>query len=228
MNFFSEDLDLTPRELVISDDQVHHFKNVARGKAGDAVKVFKGDGTVGYGLVKECKKKALVLDIESCRILSKDDRSLNLILGVPKKEYVESIFRSSVQMGINKLYLIHTKYSPWKFKSSPRLEKILTSSMVQSENPFLPEIIELPAIDAIQEVPGRKMAFITEEKSTNLGQEMITSYIVGPEGGFHPEEIEYFKSDSDIELTHLPTAIMKAEVAVSFGAGFIQGLSAKR
>lgn len=230
MNFFSNDLELSSKQVRFEDDQVHHFKNVNRGKEGDSVKIFNGRGLVANGSVTELKKKNLTIEIEHCE-KKVHGTELNLFLGVPKKEYVESILRSAVQMGIRNLYLIHTKFSPWTYKSTPRLEKILTSALIQSENPYLPEIQILKDLSDITSIPGRKMAFVTEVDkplSEVSRPAEIKSFIIGPEGGFHLDELDFFQNEQTIESVRFPTPILKAEVAVSFGAGFLASLAAQR
>ncbi len=227
MNFYFKELDLQLLEVKIEDDQVHHFKNVSRGKVGDVAKVFNGNGLVALAVVDDVTKKSLLLKIQKIQNFERNE-TLSLILGVPKREYLESIFRTSVQVGLNPLYLIHTKYSPWKFKASSRLDKILISSMLQSENPYLPEVRVLEGFDEIKAIPGKKIAFVTEENEVNTGECEVSSFLIGPEGGFHPRELEVLKSDKNFILSRLSTPIMKAEVAVGYCAGHIQGLAARR
>jgi 16S rRNA (uracil1498-N3)-methyltransferase len=226
MNFYLLSEEIHSDSIEISDDQVHHFKNVSRGKVGDSVKVFNGKGVILNGIVTELKKKNLTIEVTNRERKELSKEALNLILCVPKKEYVESIFRSAVQIGIRNLYLIHTKFSPWKFKNSPRLDKILTGAMVQSENPFLPEITFLNTLEDLNSIKGKKVAFLTEvDKPITKSSDAILNFIIGPEGGFHEEEISFFEDNEDVFCMKLPAPIMKAETAVNFGAGFLKGLS---
>lgn len=223
MNFFlDQDQALSEDQIEIVGDQVHHFKNVGRGKIGDSVKVFDGKGQVYWGVVSSLKKKNLVIEINKKEI-AKRNRELNLILGVPKKEYLDSILKSSVQLGLQKIFLVHTKFSPQKYKPSPRQEKLIISAVTQSENPFIPEIIILKDWNEVFMIEGKKLAFSTEVESSSYGENKthFKNFIIGPEGGFHLDEIAKMKEDQETTLIKCPTAIMKAEVAVSYAAGMI-------
>ncbi len=225
MNFFvNEDL-LEPDTIEVVDDQVHHFKNVSRGKVGDKVKVLNGRGVILVGVVKELKKKSLQIEVTS-KDLPKRKRELGLILGIPKREYLDSILRSSVQLGIKEIYLIHTRFSPQKYKKTPRQDKILKAAVTQSENPWMPEVTLLDNLTEVSELKGNKLLFSTEinEDTLNFGSKVFRYFVIGPEGGFHSDEIDHFKNCQDIDLIHCPTAIMKAETAVPYAAGLVDSL----
>lgn len=226
MNFFlNSEQKITEEKIEIIDDQVHHFKNVSRGNVGDIVKAFDGKGSVYFGVVSELKKKRLEIKISKQEKVKKK-RELNLILGVPKREYLESILKTSVQLGISKVYLLHTRFSPQKYKASPRQEKLLASAVIQSENPYTPEIVLLKDWSDVFALNGEKLSFSTEiAKTKNLAIKSRPLYfIIGPEGGFHQEELELMQNDPQTILVNCPTAIMKAEIAVPYATGLIDSL----
>lgn len=228
MNFFLTEEQIVNDKLIqIVGDQVHHFKNVGRGKPGDLVKAFDGNGTIYSGVVTNLKKKQLEIEVTNREVVARK-RLMNLILGVPKREYLDSILKSSVQLGLSKVYLVHTKFSPQKYKSTPRQEKLLISAVTQSENPYLPEIVLLNSLEDIFSIEGEKLAFSTEieDEDVSFEKKRFDSFIIGPEGGFHQEELSLLKNDSKVKLVKCPTAIMKAEVAVSYAAGMIDAYCA--
>lgn len=227
MNFFLEELNIDLSEVVIKDDQVHHFKNVARGKSGDTVKVFNGKGLVSFGQVSGVSKKELTIEVTRS-LEEKPKRAMSLILGVPKREYLESILRSAVQLGLSEVLLLHTKFTPQKFKPTPRLEKILTSSVIQSENPWLPQVRVLKDWEEALNLPGLKLSFATEVESLSPHKEKkdFRYFIIGPEGGFHKDEIELMKNNVSVTLSKCPTAIMKAETAVPYAVGVLDSFCA--
>jgi 16S rRNA (uracil1498-N3)-methyltransferase len=222
MNFFIGNDLKDSQFLEVIDDQVHHFKNVSRGKEGDEVKVFNGKGVVIKGIVRELKKKSLTIEV-----LSKEEstrkRDLSMILGVPKREYLDSILRSSVQLGLKEVLLIHTRFSPQKYKATPRQDKIIQAAIIQSENPWSPEVKLLNNLSDINDLDGAKLLFSTEvaRQMKPIKDTNFRYFIIGPEGGFHKDEVEFFRDSPDIELIHCPTAIMKAETAVSYAAGML-------
>jgi 16S rRNA U1498 N3-methylase RsmE len=212
MNFFTdEDLALNSNWKV-QDEQFHHFKNVYRGKEQSKVKVFNGKGIIYYGTVSNIEKKSLGILIEREEAVSKKE-GVKLILGVPKKEYLESIIKSSIQVGISKIVLINTK--------------LIRSSITQSENPWMLEIIELKGLSDVDSLEGQKWVFTTEMSDVNdeLPGVMPDYIFVGPEGGFHQDELVEMGKIKNVSFVRCPTPIMKAEIAVPYCAGFVSSLA---
>lgn len=221
MNLFLEELDKTIEVFELEEEQFHHLKNVIRAKIGSKGKVFNGKGLIASYEILSINKKSAEIKFSEFNKVEKPN-SLKLILGVPKKEYFESILKSCVQIGINDIYLIHTKFSPWKFKDHPRFLKIIESAIVQSENPYSPKIEFLNDLRDLSKFSSI-VGFSTEVDGlgADQGQAQPEAYLIGPEGGFHREEIELLKTLENIRLVKLATPIMKAETAVVYGAGLL-------
>ena len=224
MNFYLKNLSdfYNNSFLTISGESFHHFKNVYRGKPGTSGKIFNGSGLVAFGEVREIHKKELIFHVEKYKKYESSN-SLKLILGVPKKEYFESIIRSCTQIGINEIMLVQTKFSPWNFKAYPRINKIIESSIIQSENPFSPSIVTLSNLEMIKDVADKVVFFSTEssESENSVCRPEGSAFIIGPEGGFHPSEVELICSLKNTKRICLPNPIMKSEVAVVYAAGLL-------
>ncbi len=221
-NIFLKELSKEKASYEVDGDSFHHFRNVLRGKENEPIKIFNGKGLVGKGVVSSLKKKVMTIECEEFQFFEKQ-KSLKLILGIPKKEYLESILRSCIQVGINDIDLVTTEFTPWKFKLYDRLHKILESSLIQSENPYLPTI---SIRDGLEEAlsasnAGKVMAFMTEVKEGSSSKKDIDSFLIGPEGGFSESEIELIRSLQNISVMRCPTPIMKAETAVPYCAGLL-------
>ena len=223
MNFFLDEITPSTKTLKIEGEAFHHFKNVSRGKVDSVVKVFNGKGLILDGTVIEMTKKSLMVEVKSFQEYEFVSKK-KLILGIPKKEYFESILKSCTQIGIQEIFLVPTKFSPWKFKENPRFQKILESSLLQSENPFIPRYKLLDGIESLKSFEDTIFAFSTEVKDFEPIKEegKCQYFLIGPEGGFHLDEIEMLKTIKNITLLKLPTPIMKAETAVVYAAGFLR------
>lgn len=225
MNFFSTINLENESSLLIEDEQVHHFKNVQRGKIGAEVKVFDGLGSVAIAQVKEIKKKSLLLDVESYKKVEKKTENLKLILGTPKKEYVESILRTVTQIGIDHILMVETKFSPFKFSMNDRFLKILKSAVIQSENPWMPTIEHLKNLENLSDIKEPILVFSTEKEASKVEEldKGPAYYFIGPEGGFHQDELDYLSGLQNVSFLKCETPIMKAEVAVSYCAAIARG-----
>jgi 16S rRNA (uracil1498-N3)-methyltransferase len=225
-NIFWKDLITEDKVLKIENEQFHHFKNVIRGKSGEQVKIFNGNGLVAIGLVSDLGKKVMTIEIESIE-LKKEFNSTSLVVGIPKKEYLESILRSAIQIGVTQLHLVVTDFTPWKYSFYDRLYKIMESTLIQSENPYFPIIKEYLSLDQfLENLELETIVFSTEIQSEiSLKGRKPEQLVIGPEGGFSSREVELFKNNNFITMIKLDQPIMKAEVAVPYGLGFLKSLS---
>lgn len=220
MNIFSEEINENSKDVTILDEQVHHFKNVLRGKVGDDVSIFNGMGLVSTGQVVKLTKKELVASISTIRVIKKE-RKLGLSLCVPKKEYLESAIKCAVQMGLTEINLIQSDYSPWKYKESSRISKLIKSSLLQSENPFALEVNWFSSLEAYLQNGQKFLVFSTEVESKPIDVwKSVENILIGPEGGFSEEELTLFEKLPNVFYTKLDLPIMKSETAVPFCYGF--------
>lgn len=223
-NIYYKELTLDMKDIILEGDGHHHFKNVLRGKVCDEVKVFNGLGLIALGVVENIGKREMAIALKS--IEEKNITSgINLIIGIPKKEYLESIIRSAIQTGVSQISLVTTEYTPWKYKYYDRLEKIMESALIQSENPYLPVLKNYNELsEALDTCEGPILALSTEIESQEARSlDRVRSLLIGPEGGFSNDELEQLSVHSKVKLLRCKIPIMKAEVAVPFGLGFIYG-----
>ena len=222
-NIFNKNLDKSVEKIIIEDESFHHFRNVLRGKKGDEVKLFNGKGLIATGIVSEMSKKSLTIDINNIKDTPRF-QAPRLIIGIPKKEYLESIIRSAIQIGVSKLSLVTTEFTPWKYKYYDRLEKIMEAALIQSENPYLPELEVFSSLTEVlsNKDQGQILAFSTEvSEGSNIADTKVESLLIGPEGGFSSDEVELLKNTTHVILMKCNIPIMKAEVAVPFGLGLL-------
>ncbi|MBC96284.1 MAG: hypothetical protein CME63_00900 [Halobacteriovoraceae bacterium] len=221
-NLFYRELTQELTDIEISGEAHHHFKNVIRGKVKEAVQIFNGQGLVAQGTVSSLSKINMIISLEQID-LKEPYENVELILGIPKKEYLESILRSAIQIGVSQVSLINTDFTPWKFKMYERLNKIMESALIQSENPYLPVIKEFNSLeDLLKDKKNQRILCFSTETDEDLQLETpYHSLLVGPEGGFSLNEIELLKNSENVVLQRCNIPIMKAEVAVPFGLGHL-------
>ena len=135
----------------------------------------------------------------------------------------EDILRKTCELGIQNVYPVlseRTEKSAWRTglweKRQERFQRILQESCKQAKNPFLPK---LHAIAPLEELPNMDVGccyFGSVEAATmplpTSKLESSIACIVGPEGGFSPQEEAVLKQF--VTPIHLPTCIMRVETAV--------------
>lgn len=211
-------------EIEVSNEKFHHLVNVLRVRENDEILLLNGSGKKGLSKISKIEKKKIYLKcIEIKEEMSKS--KISLLLGAPKKEAFEDILKRSTEIGVEKIYFFQSEYSQFKIKSLERINKILEGSMEQSNNPFLPELIELKNIEEtvdISEKYSHKVLLSVANCESNFALSTSDTVLmaVGPEGGFSTDEENFFLNCGFKQL-NLPTPILRAITAVPVALGYL-------
>lgn len=205
-------------DMNITGDSFHHLKNVIRIKEGDELLLLNGKGSKAESVVLEISKKEIKVSIKAFN-MEEDKRRISLVLGVPKKEALESILRMSVELNLKNIYLYYSKYAQHKVEYTPRYEKILISALEQSNGTYLPTV-KAYQDEKLKDLPKVLMSNrLPASSDMKFGMDSEILYFVGPEAGFTEDEEQFLAKNAFI--VSLPTNILRAPTAVAAGAGFI-------
>ena len=211
--------------LVVKGDSFHHLANVVRVKQGETVKIFNGAGLEVTTETISIEKKQLSLKIFEVREHGLRAVTLDVLIGTPKKEALEQCLKEAVELGVSKIYLAETDFSQKHFLTPERQHSLLVSSLEQSNNPFLPEIVNIKPSELSLESYDQIVLF--DSVNSGVGpfkpQALKILIVIGPEGGFSESELVWWKSHPQALTVHLPTAIMRTPTALSCAIGFTLG-----
>ena len=209
----------------LKGDALHHLLHVVRIEVGEDVLLLAGDGTGAVARVESATKKEIQLkhlkEVKAERMYEYD-----LILGIPKKEALESSLKAATELGVRRIILVRSEYSQEKLPDSERVTKLLVSAVEQANAFYFPELRMM----TWEEVPWHEYGEILlmnsqsdEAKAATLTQGPATALVVGPEGGFSPRELAYFQTLGNLRSIQLPTPILRTLTAVPTVVGFLLG-----
>lgn len=217
--------DLVVQEnYLLKGESAHHLLNVARVEQDEEILLLNGRGLHVKTKVSSLSKRELGLTLISHNEIELK-YTMDLVLGIPKKEALELSLKEAVELGFRKVFLVRSQYSQTRLPEPERLESLLISALEQSNSAFMPEII----LSSWSEVPTSDYAEVLMMDSQNQTQGRPTNLrgprllIVGPEGGFSPEELSLLHLWPKIQILNLPTPILRTPTAVAAGAGIIIG-----
>ena len=212
--------------LVLRGENAHHAGRVLRLRPGEAVTLCDGKGT-DY----DCTVETLEKDAVTCRVLgshpadTEPGQQLTLFMALPKGDKMEFIVQKAVELGVSEIvpYLSKNCVSrPDKTdKKVERWRKIAVEAAKQCGRGVLPAVhAVVPAAEAVRLAAQAETAlFLYEnEKQTGLrdalagGVGKTVSLMVGPEGGFAPEEAAAAKEAGLVSVS-LGTRILRCETA---------------
>ena len=199
---------LTGRHVTLDGELHRHMVRVLRLKEGDALILCNGAGQEYHSIIESIGKRSLALEITGIHAVAADlpaSPSITLIQGIPKGDKFDLVIQKATELGVSSIVAFPADRSVIKISSGQianriaRWQKIALEAARQSERISVPEIsltrdLGTSLRDATQTV---KLLLSERERDSHLreilsGKKVPDSaaLLVGPEGGFSPEEVE--------------------------------------
>jgi len=208
-------------------DQSRYLTQVMRLKVGDELLVFNGRDGEWRASVAEVLKKGVILRAEDLVRPQVHGPDLELIVAVVKKARVETIVEKAAELGARRVRLVLTKRTNADRIRLDRLDAIAEEAAEQTGRMDVPVVDDPVRLDALLDgwEAGRRLMFCDEtggapamtalQPSPNGEGETPAkwSILIGPEGGFSPEEGERLRSLPFTTAVSLGPRILRADTA---------------
>lgn len=203
-------VDLNPTEAL-------HAVKARRLKAGQAVRLFDGQGLVGLGKLSHVDRRSATVTIESFTRAGPRLRRLSIAVAIPKGDRQKVMLDMLTQLGVVEIIPLSCEHSVSK-ASVNTLEKwhrVVIEAAKQSQNPVLPIIRKETTIDGLLNETIIPVLFANADGQPLLRDKERHSellILIGPEGGFSENELEGF-SNRGISAIALGGHILRTEAA---------------
>lgn len=209
---------------------INHLKNVFRIKLDEEIRAVDGEKEY-FCKVVSIDKKEIILEIEQIF----EDRyshkvKIDAALGILKNDKMDLAIQKLTEIGVNKIIPLVIKRGVAKItEKKDKWDLIVRETLKQCQAVKATEIDE---VKKLEEIEFEKYDLVVvpyecEEKYTlkNLlrNKEKLPKkilYIIGSEGGFDPEEIEFLKGKK-AEIVTLGRRILRAETASIIVGGIL-------
>ncbi|MDO4270850.1 MAG: 16S rRNA (uracil(1498)-N(3))-methyltransferase [Eubacteriales bacterium] len=212
--------------LTLTGENAHHAGRVLRLRPGEALTLCDGAGTDYDCAVESVEKDAVVCCVRGAHPADTEpEQRFILFMALPKGDKMELIVQKAVELGVAEIvpYLSKNCVSrPDKTdKKVERWRKIAVEAAGQCGRGRLPSVgAVVPVGQAIERAAACETAlfFYENEKRTGLrdalagGVGRTVSLMIGPEGGFAPEEAAAAK-EAGLTSVSLGTRILRCETA---------------
>ena len=201
--FYSDFID--EAQVFLEEDEFIHCIKVLRHKTGDAIHISNGKGTFAQATIQNISKKSAQLRITESVTHAKSESELILAIAPPKsKNRWELILEKTVELGVDKIIPFYSANSERFRMNDLRAAKIIRSAALQSKRSYHPSISEATSfeslIDSVADQQINKfIAHYTAHNDHLLNEPLshhVSLIIIGPEGDFRKEEIEYANSNA--------------------------------
>lgn len=205
-------------ESCILDSEEFRHARALRLRESDAILLTNGMGFVYLARIIQFNKTEL-----ACRILEvypqmgESQRYLHAFIAlIESKDRLEFCIEKCIELGVSEFTFIYSRYSSRRTLNMERIRGKSIATIKQCKRAVLPKFNPTINIDTIgKRLTGYDVLLADENgsKIEHIRQGFKTAFIIGPEGGFAEEEIEFMKSINGIQLVNLGERRLRAETA---------------
>lgn len=212
--------ELTAGAGVVPDpDQARYLTQVMRKGVGDEVLLFNGRDGEWRAEIAEVSKRGCRLALAEQVRPQTSGPDLDLVVALVKRGRLETIVEKAAELGARRVRLTVTRYTNADHARAPRLRAIATEAAEQTGRLDVPEIVEAEKLDRLLDGwdASRRLMFCDEGGDAvsplALKDDGPWAILIGPEGGFSPEERERLRSLPFVTPVSLGPRILRADTA---------------
>ncbi len=204
----------------------HRLYRVMRMGMGDTFHVFDGTGTAAVAELTDAKARRAQVTA-----LLPDKPALPpriLAVALLKRDAWETVLRQATEMGVTTLVPLKTRFAQVGKLNTERAHSIIVEAAEQCERMSLPSLLPITPLEDYIAGLTAPCLWAYERLAVDdaaLGQkDKATAVLIGPEGGFAPEEIEMLNRSHQMRPFSLGPTILRADTAVVAGLATLQAL----
>jgi len=202
-------------------DQSRYLTQVMRLKIGDALLVFNGVDGEWRCVIAEILKKGVVLRAEEHVRAQATGPDLELLISVVKKSALEFAAEKATELGVRRIRLVVTHRTQVQHVRMDRLDAIAIEAAEQTGRLDVPMIDEPVKLGDLLDGwdAGRRLMFCDETGGEPAMRALAAaaggpwSILIGPEGGFSPEERDRLRALPFTTAVSLGPRILRADTA---------------
>lgn len=209
-------------ELTLERDKAHYLFGVMRLETGAEIAVFNGRDGEWAAKVIEAGKRGGRLVCQRQSAEQHDPPDLWLLFAPIKKARTDFIVEKATELGAAHIQPVFTRFTNSGRVRTDRLRAHAIEAAEQCGGTFVPEVAEPVQLDKLLSSwpPDRRLLFCDESLSgTSILpalHEAATgpwAILIGPEGGFAPEEAERLRAMDCTQPVTLGPRILRADTA---------------
>lgn len=216
--FFVEQEIGDKKTLEIKEERLlYQWRNVLRFSAGDKVILFDGrssDFLCEINILTKNEAKISVLKKEQGFIPNK---KITLFVSLIKRENFELVLEKATELGVSNIVPVIADRSEKKSFNYERSSKIIIEASEQSGRSDIPALSEELKLEEVVNKYEKELNIFVFDPSGRDSYKLVSKsnnpgLFIGPEGGFTPKELEFFK-EKEISVLRLGEQILRAETA---------------
>lgn len=208
--FYISEFETVQKELMLDEETSRHIVQVLRMKKGEQLNLTDGKGNLIMVSITDDHKKHCTVEVKEATHRAQGTRKVSVAISLLKNtNRFEWFLEKATEIGVTEIIpLICERTEKEKFRYE-RMQGICISAMLQSQQVWLPLLHEPQTLDwTLKNTDGFRMIAHCAEKERQTISQLIKKYpddhysiLIGPEGDFTSEEIEYANAMQCFEIT---------------------------
>lgn len=207
-------------QVAPSPDQARYLTTVMRLGVGDELALFNGCDGEWRARVAEVSKRGCSLEVVEQTRAQAEGPDLDLVVALVKRARLETIVEKAAELGARRVRLVVTRRTNADHTNVGRLQAIATEAAEQTGRLDVPQVLEPVKLEKLLDgwKAGRRLMFCDEGGEAKpvldaLDGEGPWAVLIGPEGGFAPEERERLRGEPFVTAVSLGPRILRADTA---------------
>lgn len=206
--------------LTLDGAQANYLGNVMRLKADDPVRLFDDRTGEWLARVTATAKRSITLSLADNLRAREEVPDLWLLFAPIKKGPIDWLVEKATELGVGHLQPVVTQRTIVDRLNLDRLRANTIEAAEQCDRTTLPSLSEPVKLPALLKGwdPARALLFADETGGVPIGEVARpgpTAILIGPEGGFTPEEREMIRAVPGATAISLGPRILRAETAAA-------------
>jgi 16S rRNA (uracil1498-N3)-methyltransferase len=206
-------------EIAPEREQAHYLLHVMRLQAGQDLLLFNGCDGEWRARVAEASKRSLTLEVEARTRAQETPPDLELLAALVKRSRIETIVEKAAELGARRVRLLITRRTNADHANVARLQAIAAEASEQTGRLDVPDVVAPEKLERVLDGwdASRRLMFCDEGGDARpileLDQRGPWAVLIGPEGGFAPEERERLRAEAFVTPVTLGPRILRADTA---------------
>ena len=197
--FYLKHAFVTGEHIDLPEEKARHIVQVLRMQEGEKIRLTDGQGRSALAVITDAGKKKCLVSIEECQESHRvTDTWISIAISPLKNaSRFEWFLEKATELGVNEIIPLISARTEKQHLRMDRLQSILISAMLQSQQHFLPVLREAVKFSSFirEQTSSNKWIAHCEEGAdkkelaalSSSGQSVI---LIGPEGDFTPDEVQ--------------------------------------
>lgn len=217
-------------EQALTPEQGHYLAHVLRMAPGDAVALFNAEDGEWLSYITAIGKKKVSVRIERKSSDARPPPDIDYVFAPLKHARLDYMMQKATELGARRLRPVNTHRTIAERVNLERMRANAIEAAEQCNLVYVPEVFEpvaLPKLLAGWET-GRRLIFCDETAPVGQGLgtletlQLPAAVIVGPEGGFTPEERDLLRQQAFVTAISLGPRIMRADTVAIAALALLQ------